>query len=89
MPEPTPVKKSGKAAKGGKSLPVSSDLNIFSDSFKNRISEFANFYKELLKRKACGGDMDLEEELEKVTNKVSEKIEVACSKVIRAELSDT
>lgn len=33
--------------------------------------------------------MDLEEELEKVTNKVSEKIEVACSKVIRAELSDT
>lgn len=49
MPEPTPVKKKGgknaKSAKKAEPAVVSSDLNIFSESFKNRISEFTNFYR--------------------------------------------
>lgn len=77
--------------KGGKSAKVAqptSELNIFSDSFKNRISEFTTFYKEFLERKAASEDVESSNELDRVTKKVSEEIEVACSKVLKHELND-
>jgi hypothetical protein len=76
--------------KGGKSAKVAqpSELNIFSDSFQNRISEFTTFYKEFLERKAVSEDVESSNELDRVTKKVSEEIEVACSKVLKNELND-
>ena len=88
-PEPEKVtqpasakKKSKKAAK------ENGDINLFSASFEERISEFKNFYQDFLERKAATDGSNLDEELEKVTENVSQKIEEACSEVLKEDLKD-
>ena len=82
-PEPTSAKK--KVKKSNKS---SSEINIFSESFENRINQFKSFYNDFLARKAESGNVDLNEELDRVTEKVSGKIEEACSAVLKEDLKE-
>ena len=87
VPEPTPAKKKTTSRK---SAPKNEgEINIFSESFKDRISEFSEFYKEFLSHKAAHEDADLSGEMDTVTKRVSENIELACSKVLKEELVST
>lgn len=61
-------------------------MTIFSESFEKRIAEFKNFYHDFLEKKAASENTDLNEELEQVAEKVSGKIEEACSAVLKEDL---
>ena len=72
--------------KGRKTVHDSNDLTLFSSSFEKRIGEFKNFYHDFLEKKAASENTDLNEEFEQVTEKVSAKIEEACSAVLKEDL---
>ena len=61
-------------------------MTIFSESFEKRIAEFKNFYHDFLEKKAASENTNLNEELEQVAEKVSGKIEEACSAVLKEDL---
>lgn len=83
-PQPEPeAPKSKKVAKGKKDAPK---LNLFSDSFNNKVDRFKTFYEDFLVIR--GGNSDADDELSQVTNRVAGKLESACSDVLKNDLKD-
>lgn len=83
-PEPTP--KPTKDKKGAKSKPASSEkTKFFSDSFTDRVDQFKTFYESFL---SVRGDADPAQELAQVIDRVSTKLEDACSQVLKEDLQD-
>ena len=81
VPEPPSAKKKGR--KPGKS---SADITVFSESFEKRIAEFKDFYRDFLDRKAASDNTDMHEEMGQVAERVSARIEEACSAVLKDDL---
>ena len=61
-------------------------MNIFSDDFNNKISNFKEFYNEFIDLR--GGDSDKEQVLQEVTERVAESLENACSKVLKEDIQE-
>lgn len=66
----------------------SSDHDIFSDSFKDRLSQFASLTRQVLNLKASVEGSDLSEQISQRGKQMSEKVEESAASILKEQLGE-
>lgn len=61
---------------------------MFTEDFNQRVDEFKSFYREYLNLRSTTGTVDPVEEFKKVSEDVKNKIQLACLRVLSADVKD-